>query len=136
LHPPINRNIPIEEETKQKQSNIDFENYDPSVLNNNSLYHSDKIIKSKGDGSQTYTPVEPKENPYIDNPINNNNVITAPPPPNPLPKVYPNNIPYVDYGQQDYSTNIPNKYNDRINVRGYYRKDGTYVRPHTRSRPN
>ncbi len=24
----------------------------------------------------------------------------------------------------------------RVNVRGYYRKDGTYVRPHTRSRPS
>lgn len=24
---------------------------------------------------------------------------------------------------------------DRVQVRGYYRKDGTYVRPHTRSRP-
>lgn len=24
---------------------------------------------------------------------------------------------------------------DKISVRGYYRKDGTYVRPHTRSRP-
>ena len=25
---------------------------------------------------------------------------------------------------------------DRVEVRGYYRKDGTYVRPHTRSRPS
>lgn len=24
---------------------------------------------------------------------------------------------------------------DRVQVKGYYRKDGTYVRPHTRSRP-
>jgi hypothetical protein len=24
---------------------------------------------------------------------------------------------------------------DRVKVRGYYRKDGTYVRPHTRSKP-
>jgi hypothetical protein len=24
----------------------------------------------------------------------------------------------------------------RVYVRGYYRKDGTYVRPHTRSRPH
>ena len=29
----------------------------------------------------------------------------------------------------------PAQAGDRVNVRGYYRKDGTYVRPHTRSRP-
>ncbi len=32
-------------------------------------------------------------------------------------------------------TSTPSSSGGTVNVRGYYRKDGTYVRPHTRSRP-
>lgn len=40
----------------------------------------------------------------------------------------------------DYSTSndytAPSTSSDKVQVRGYYRKDGTYVRPHERSRPH
>lgn len=41
-----------------------------------------------------------------------------------LPKVQPDSV-----------RTAPEDGEDRVHVRGYTRKDGTYVRPHTRSRP-
>ncbi len=45
-----------------------------------------------------------------------------------------------NYSRSSYNSNRIPKYNSRSNsgtvhVKGYYRKDGTYVKPHTRSAP-
>ena len=48
------------------------------------------------------------------------------PPPRPVTTTSSSYTPYVARHSPTYS--------DRVHVRGYYRKDGTYVRPHTRRR--
>ena len=40
------------------------------------------------------------------------------------------------YTPSSYTPSYPSYSSDRVYVRGYYRKDGTYVRPHTRRRPS
>lgn len=50
-------------------------------------------------------------------------------------------LPNTNYGVGDYYRSIDSDapcvygYCGPVHVRGYYRKDGTYVRPHTRSLP-
>lgn len=39
-------------------------------------------------------------------------------------------------GRENYFDRPPLQYNGPVFVRGYYRSDGTYVRPHTRRRPS
>lgn len=40
------------------------------------------------------------------------------------------------YTPSSYTPTLPSYSSDRVYVRGYFRKDGTYVRPHTRRRPS
>lgn len=47
----------------------------------------------------------------------------------------PNPAPPVPTTPPDASTSSPRKNRGDVQVRGYYRKDGTYVAPHNRSRP-
>jgi len=56
-----------------------------------------------------------------------------------LPESRPE-TPAATYYQPKQTYRPPSTYthsysSDRVHVKGYYRKDGTYVRPHTRSKP-